>query len=164
MVASPPVVPAKAGTHTPQLLESSVVMGPRLRGDDSGGSSLPADAARLDRAGPFLDLGRDELGEIFRASALGRHHSDAERSEPLAHPRRVDRLGGRLGELAHDRVRRLQRQHDGAQAPQSNSPSPASFADNNFGSTGTRSGPRIAMPFTVPASVCWTAVEICSHM
>src|SRR5215467_11457310 len=50
------------------------------------------------------------------------------------------------------------------QAPQSNSPSPASFADNNFGSTGTRSGPRIAMPFTVPASLCWTAVEICSHM
>src|SRR4051794_3246052 len=30
----PSVVPAKAGTHTPQPLESPVAMGPRLRGDD----------------------------------------------------------------------------------------------------------------------------------
>ena len=30
------VVPAKAGTHTPQPIDGFVVMGPRLRGDDSG--------------------------------------------------------------------------------------------------------------------------------
>src|SRR5947209_7942874 len=101
MEASPPVVPAKAGTHTPQLLESPVAMGPRLRGDDSGESSLPAHAARLDRAGPFLDLGRNVFGEIVRAPALRRHDGDAQRSEPLAHRRRVDRLGSRLAELAH---------------------------------------------------------------
>src|SRR5262249_33941072 len=33
---SPSVVPAKAGTHTPQPFERPVVMGPRLRGDDNG--------------------------------------------------------------------------------------------------------------------------------
>ena len=29
------VVPAKAGTHTPQTTDGLMVMGPRLRGDDS---------------------------------------------------------------------------------------------------------------------------------
>ena len=30
------VVPAKAGTHTARFIDRNVVMGPRLRGDDTG--------------------------------------------------------------------------------------------------------------------------------
>src|SRR4051812_2752297 len=41
-------------------------------------ASLPAHAARLDRAGPLLDFGRNVLGEIFGAAPLRRHDRDAE--------------------------------------------------------------------------------------
>jgi hypothetical protein len=34
------VVPARAGTHAPRPIDSFVIMGPRLRGDDKG-ESLP---------------------------------------------------------------------------------------------------------------------------
>src|SRR5205085_7980579 len=50
------------------------------------------------------------------------------------------------------------------QVPQSNCASPCSCAVGRLGSTGTRSRPRMAIAFTVPASICGNAVEICSHM
>src|SRR5438128_1517489 len=73
--------------------------------------SLPAHAARLDRAGPFLDLGRNVFGEIFSAPPRRRRDRDAEAGIALAHHRRVDRFARRLVELAHDRVRGVERQH-----------------------------------------------------
>ena len=58
------------------------------------------DAARLDRHGPALDLGRDELGQIFRRAPILRGDDDADRLEALAHRRRVDGVARRLGRAA----------------------------------------------------------------
>src|SRR5215475_14002348 len=49
---SPSVVPAKAGTHTPQPLESPLAMGPRLRGDDRWSVSGDDERTVITRSSP----------------------------------------------------------------------------------------------------------------
>src|SRR5262249_37555710 len=76
------VIPAKAGIHLPEDGVTGT-MGPRLRGDDrrvtwQSTPSIRADPGLLDRLGPALDLLGQELGEVFRRAALGRHDLEAE--------------------------------------------------------------------------------------
>jgi hypothetical protein len=47
-------------------------------------ASVDGRTARLDRSGPFLDLARDELCEIFGRSSLRRDDPDAQAFEPRA--------------------------------------------------------------------------------
>src|SRR5262249_3195 len=68
--------------------------------------SIRGHAARFDRAAPARNLAGDELGKIFRASALRRRDLLAEGFEALADIRRVERLAHGLIEAAHDRLRR----------------------------------------------------------
>src|SRR5262245_46087268 len=79
-------------------------------------SSIGAGAARLDRAGPALDLARHELAEIVRRAALRRRDGDADALEALAHRRRLHRVVRRLGEPLHDRRRRSLRERERAPA------------------------------------------------
>src|SRR5258708_12734374 len=65
--------------------------------------------ARLDRSGPFLDLARDEAGEIFRSPPLRRDHRNAEGLEAIAHSRGLHRCVRRFGETMHDGGRRALR-------------------------------------------------------
>src|SRR5262245_34933186 len=67
---------------------------------------IRARSARLDRAGPALDLARNELHEIFRGTALGRRDGHADRLVAFAHRRRLHRLVRRPGEALHDLRRR----------------------------------------------------------
>src|SRR5947207_6601592 len=69
-------------------------------------ASIRARAARLDRAGPALDLARDELCEIFWRPALRRRDGHTDVLEALVHRRRLYRLVGGLGEAVHDLGRR----------------------------------------------------------
>src|SRR5215472_6671654 len=70
-------------------------------------STLPLvdhDAARLDRARPFLDLARHEFAEVIARASLGRHDVGADLGEPLPDDGRVQGLDRRRIELAHDRI------------------------------------------------------------
>jgi hypothetical protein len=49
-------------------------------------------SARPNRSGPFLDLARDEVGEIFRSPSLRRDHRHAEALEALAPSRGLHRF------------------------------------------------------------------------
>jgi hypothetical protein len=49
-------------------------------------------SARPNRSGPFLDLARDEVGEIFRSPPLRRDHRHAEALEALAPSRGLHRF------------------------------------------------------------------------
>src|SRR5262249_49489904 len=69
-------------------------------------SSIRGHAARLDRAAPARDLAGDELGKIFRASALGWRDLLAEGFEALADIGCVQRIAHGLIEAAHDQLRR----------------------------------------------------------
>src|SRR3954468_15817393 len=70
------------------------------------GHSVGVRSACLDRAGPSLDLAWNELGQIFRGSALRGRDGHADAFEPLADSRRLHRLVRSLGETPHDVVRR----------------------------------------------------------
>src|SRR5262245_738288 len=59
-------------------------------------ASIRAGAARLDRAGPALDLAGNELREIFRGAVLRRRDGHADRLVALAQRRRLHRLVRRL--------------------------------------------------------------------
>src|SRR5580704_4165185 len=63
-------------------------------------------AARLDRAFPSLDLGGEELREIFRRATIRRNHIAPYLFETLLDGRLVERGDGSLVELLHDRWRR----------------------------------------------------------
>src|SRR6266568_8926416 len=80
-------------------------------------SSIHAHAARLDRAGPFLDLALDELLQVLGRPALGRGHARAQLLEPLLHERRFHRCDGGIVKFADDRRGRSFRQEEGVPGP-----------------------------------------------
>jgi len=53
-------------------------------------ASVYRHAARLDRPGPFVDLGGDEFGKVFRASALRRCNILTNRFEAFADERQIE--------------------------------------------------------------------------
>src|SRR5215218_4129446 len=61
-----------------------------------GWGSLPAHAAGLDWACPFLDFARNIPGEVFGATPLRRHDGNAHGLQALAYRGRVHRLARRL--------------------------------------------------------------------
>src|SRR3954447_2961355 len=131
------VVPAKAGTHTPQpidvaaltITETLVVMGPRLRGDDSGLVSakrsrnskpehekhgLVALFFELRRLHVFVECDAAEAGEnrdILLAASLERHRrrveADADVDRPeLLHGGVVEGREGAIGEAGEHEATR----------------------------------------------------------
>ena len=52
-------------------------------------ASVYRHAARLDRPGPFVDLGGDEFGKVFRASALHRCNILTNRFEAFTDERQI---------------------------------------------------------------------------
>ena len=53
-------------------------------------ASVYQHAARLDRPGPFVDLGGDEFGKVFRASALRRCNILTNRFEAFTDERQIE--------------------------------------------------------------------------
>ena len=53
-------------------------------------ASVYRHAARLDRPGPFVDLGGDEFGKVFRASALRRCNILTNRFEAFTDERQIE--------------------------------------------------------------------------
>src|SRR4051794_19658286 len=74
--------------------------------NDGGGRSVCACSACLDRAGPALDLARNELGQILRGSALRGRDGHADALEPLADRRSLHCIVRSLREAPHDVIRR----------------------------------------------------------
>src|SRR4051794_39606742 len=68
--------------------------------------SVCACSACLDRAGPALDLARNELGQILRGSALRGRDGHADALEPLADRRSLHCIVRSLREAPHDVIRR----------------------------------------------------------
>ena len=66
-------------------------------------------AARLDRLSLFVDLGGDEFGEVFGASALDRCNILTNRFEAFAYERQIKGGTQRLIEVTDDRVRSVLR-------------------------------------------------------
>jgi hypothetical protein len=78
----------------------------------SGSSLLHADAAGLDRRGPFEDLALHEFSEAFRRGAVVGHEDEAGAFEFLAHRRRLHGFDGGAVEFLHDRLGRCLRQEE----------------------------------------------------
>src|SRR5260370_37252997 len=80
-----PVVRAQAAPHVPSTLRhlSGATLS-RCAGVDEQGSSVRADAARLNRLWPALDLLRQIFGEIFRRAVLGRYDFEADLFQSFA--------------------------------------------------------------------------------
>src|SRR5262249_41914247 len=74
--------------------------------DDCSQFSIRADAGRVHRLRPALDLLRQELGEVFGRAPLGRRDLEAELLQAPADRGVVQRVAHRLVELAHDRLGR----------------------------------------------------------
>src|SRR5262249_8670669 len=70
------------------------------------GRSIDRRTAGLDGNRPFGDLAGQQPGEIIRAAAHRLDDRGAQAFQPLAHPRRVQRLAQSRAEAAHDRLRR----------------------------------------------------------
>ena len=66
------------------------------------GSSIDRNAACLDRPRPFVDLARDEFGEIFRASAFDGGDILTNGFEPFADKRQIQGGTQRLAEAMND--------------------------------------------------------------
>jgi hypothetical protein len=66
-------------------------------------------AARLDRPGPFVDLGGDEFGKVFGASALDWCNILANRFEAFTDERQIKGGAQRPIEVTDDRVRSVLR-------------------------------------------------------
>ena len=75
-----------------------------------GHLSLYRHAARLDSPVPLGDLGGDEFGKVFRASALGRCNILTKRFEPFTNERQIKGGAQRLIEVLHDSGRSVLRQ------------------------------------------------------
>src|SRR5207248_1285112 len=75
---------------------------------------IRAYAARLDRAGPLVDLAFHELSEILRRGAIVWHERGSETLHPFAHRGRLHGLHDRAVEPAHDVIGCAFGQEDGA--------------------------------------------------
>src|SRR5262249_36017450 len=71
--------------------------------------SIYRHAARPDRPGPFVDLGGNEFGKVFGASALGRCNLLTNRFEAFADERQIKGGAQRLIEVPDDQVRSVLR-------------------------------------------------------
>src|SRR5436190_19783975 len=75
----------------------------------SGLYSVYRRAACLDRPGPSVDLGGDEFGKVFGASALDRCNIFTNRFETFTHERQIKGDAQRLIKMPDDRVRSVLR-------------------------------------------------------
>src|SRR5258705_12391694 len=126
-------------------------------------ASIHLQPAGLDRALPPEDLVGDELGEVFRAPALGRNAGHTDLEHPAVDRRSVHGCVRDLVEPVDDRSWRALRQKNAVQVVTSKPVSPCSCAVARFGINGVRPPDSTAIAFTCLPTISGAAAPRLPH-
>ena len=120
--------------------------------------------ARLHRVRPFYEFARNELGEIFRRAPFQRRDVEAQPLQAFVHPGKVERIACRLGEAAHDRLRRPARQEECVPAIGVETGEALFLRGRELRQDAAASRREQAMAFTALLRMSGSAVEITSQI